>query len=493
MANTDGLVEIGDVPKDPVLYNPDLEPTSRDERTWSKWNLAALWVGMSVCVPTYMLAGNLVASGMNWWQAMLAILIGNLLVLVPMVLNGHAGTKYGIPFPVFARSSFGVFGSHIPSIARALVACGWFGIQTYIGGEALSVVVGLMWDGWANLGAGWEFVGLSVTSWIAFIAFWLIQAIFVWKGTESIKWLENLAAPFLLLIGAALLWWAISNAGGLGTLLAKSSELVNTETEHSGVSWLVLVFLPGLTAMVGYWATLSLNIPDFTRYCSSQREQMLGQLFGLPTTMVFFSFIGVVVTSATMIVYGEAIWDPVELVERLAGDSGSALLAVLAMLALAVATLSTNIAANVVSPANSFSNAFPKKISFRTGGLIAAGLGILICPWLILDELMGFLVSYSGLLGAVGGVLIADYWLLRRTNLDAKALYDSKGEYRYGDGFNWKGVGAMALGIGVVLLGKAHPALDFLFQGAWFSGFGASALAYVLLMRSKIEAASDGV
>ncbi len=484
---SDGLIERAEVPQDPVLYNPDLEPTPRDERTWSKWNLAALWVGMSVCVPTYMLAGSLVASGMNWWQAMLAILLGNLLVLIPMILNGHAGTKYGIPFPVFARSSFGVFGAHVPSIARALVACGWFGIQTYIGGEALSVVAGILWEGWAELGAGASFVGLSLTSWIAFMAFWLLQAVFVWKGTESIKWLETLAAPFLLAIGAALLWWAISQSGGLGVLLEQSSTLVEADTDSSGWGWIVLVFLPGLTAMVGYWATLSLNIPDFTRYCSSQKEQMLGQLFGLPTTMVFFSFIGVAVTSATVIVYGEPIWDPVELVGRLADDSGSAMLAILAMLALAVATLSTNIAANVVAPANSFSNAFPKWVSFRTGGLVAAAIGILICPWLILDELIGFLVTYSGLLGAVGGVLVADYWLLRKTNLDPQALYDSQGIYRYADGFNWKGIGAMALGIAVVMLGKAHPALDFLFQGAWFSGLVTSMVVYVVLMKDEVE------
>ncbi|MFW5967392.1 MAG: NCS1 family nucleobase:cation symporter-1 [Persicimonas sp.] len=485
--DANGLVERAEVPDDPVLYNPDLEPTPRDERTWSKWNLAALWVGMSVCVPTYMLAGSLVESGMNWWQAMLAILLGNLLVLVPMILNGHAGTKYGIPFPVFSRSSFGVFGAHIPSIARGLVACAWFGIQTYIGGEALSTIIGILWEGWETLGGGASFVGLSLPSWISFMIFWFLQVIFVWKGTESIKWLETLAAPFLLAIGGALLWWAISEAGGLGVLLEESATLVETGADQTGLGWLVLVFLPGLTAMVGYWATLSLNIPDFTRYCSSQKEQMLGQLFGLPTTMVFFSFIGVAVTSATVIVYDEAIWDPIDLVRRLAEDSGSALLAVLAMLALVVATLSTNIAANVVAPANSFSNALPKWISFRTGGIVAALIGIVICPWLMLEELIDFLVAYSGLLGAVGGVLIADYWLLRKTRLDPEALYDSQGDYRYSNGFNWKGVAAMAVGIIVVMAGKLDSSLEFLFQGAWFTAFAASLVAYVLLMRREIE------
>lgn len=488
----DRFARLENVPEDPILNNEDLAPATADERTWSKWNLAALWVAMSITIPTYILASQLVDMGMNWWQSMLAILIGNVLVLIPMILNGHAGTKYGIPFPVFARASFGIFGAHIPSIARALVACAWFGIQTFIGGHAISVMIGLMWEGWHDIGSAAEFVGMSLNMWIAFMIFWAMNIWFVWKGTESIKWLENLAAPFLLLIGVVLLGWAIVQAGGFGVLLEESSALVGEDVEATGMDWLVSIFLPGVTAMVGFWATLSLNIPDFTRYCEDQKEQMVGQAMGLPTTMVFFSFIGVAVTSATVIVYGEAIWDPVELVETIAGDTGSVGLAFFAMLALAVATLSTNIAANVVAPANSFSNAFPKLISFRTGGLIAGVIAIVICPWLILDELIQFLVAYAGLLGSVGGVLIADYWLLRKTNLDIEALYSRDGEYAYSRGFNWKGVLAMVIGIGVILLGLVDPKVEFLFNGAWFTGFAASCVAYVLLMRNNIDVSVPG-
>ncbi len=479
----DGLVELLTPPDDPVLRNPDLDPTAREQRTWNRWNLAALWVGMSVCVPTYMLAASLIAAGMNWWQAMLAVLLGNLLVMVPMILNGHAGTRYGIPFPVFARAAFGVFGSHIPSIARALVACGWFGIQTYIGGEAMSAMIGLLWDGWATLGGGAMFLGLSLTSWITFLLFWLLNVYFVWRGTESIKWLETLAAPFLLLVGVALLWWATGKAGGLGTLLEQSSTLVGDQKDMSAGAFLLTVFLPGVTAMLGFWATLSLNIPDFTRYAKNQQEQVVGQFLGLPTTMLMFSFVGVAVTSATVIVYGEPIWDPVKLVARLTSESGSTTLAFVSMLTLAIATLSTNIAANIVSPAYSFSNAFPRKVSFRTGGLIAAGLGIVLCPWLLLDMYIGWLVTYSGLLGAVGGVLIADYWLLRGTKLNLVDLYRSNGEYRYADGFNHKALVALLAGIAVVMVGYFVPAASFLFQGAWFTGFVVSAGMYYGLMR----------
>lgn len=467
---------------DAALHNPDLEPTTPAQRTWNRWHLAALWVGMAVCVPTYMLAASLVKSGMNWWQAMLAIAIGNLIVLVPMILCGHAGTRYGIPFPVFARASFGVFGSHVPSLARALVACGWFGIQTFIGGEAISAMIGIVWPGWLALGGGATFIGLTLPSWLAFFGFWLINVAFVWKGTESIKWLENVAAPFLIMVGVALLGWAVARTGGLGTILARSSTLVTTSA-YSGVDWFVYVFLPGLTAMVGFWATLSLNIPDFTRYCKDQREQTLGQLYGLPTTMLLFSFVGVAVTSATVILYGEAIWNPVDLVVRLSRDANSPLLAFVAMFTLAIATLSTNIAANVVGPANSIAAAFPRRVSFRAGGLIAAGLGVVLCPWLVLDMYIDWLVSYSGLLGAVSGVLLADYWILRRTELDLVSLYAVEGAYTYRRGFNLRAIAAMLAGVTVVLLGKVAPELEFLFKGAWFSGLLVSGAVYLVLMR----------
>ena len=344
--------------------------------------------------------------------------------------------------------------------------------------------IGLVWDGWHGLAGGAEFLGMSAQMWLAFMIFWAMNIWFVWKGTESIKWLENLAAPFLVIVSFVLLGWAISQVGGLGILLEESSALVEQDSEVTGLSWLALIFLPGVTAMVGYWATLSLNIPDFTRYCKNQKEQILGQVMGLPTTMVFFSFIGVAVTSATVIIYGEAIWDPVELVERIAMDTGSWWMGLLAMLALAIATLSTNIAANVVAPANSFSNAFPDKISFRLGGLIAGVIAILLAPWLLLETLEQFLITYSGLLGAVGGVLIADYWLLRKTNLDIESLYTRDGDLPK---VNWRGVAATVVGIVVILAGLTHESIAFLFNGAWFTGIVASAVAYMVLMRDQIE------
>lgn len=484
--NEDGYVEVGEVPEDPVLHNPDLEPTGEEERTWDKWNLAALWVGMSVCIPTFLLAGTLIKMGMNWWQATLTVFLGNMIVLVPLVLNGHAGTKYGIPFPVFARASFGVFGAHVPSIARALVASGWFGIQTYVGGEAILQMIKAVWPGFAELGGGASLIGMDLPSWICFMAFWFLNMFFVWKGHESIKWLENLAAPLLLAAGVATLGWAAWQVGGVGVLLEKSTEVAATKTDASGFSWLMTIFLPGLTAVVGFWATLSLNIPDFTRYCKTQRDQMVGQAFGLPTTMVFFSFVAIMIASASLIIFGETIVNPANLVDKIPSGSGYGLLIFFLSFIIVIATLSTNIAANVVAPANSYSNAFPKHVSFRMGGLITGVLGIVICPWLVMGVLGGFLVTYSGVLGPIGGVLIADYWLLRKTELDVVELYKSDGKFRYRGGFNWAAIGALVAGVAVVLAGKLHPVLDFLFQGAWFTGFAVSLAVYVAAMRGKI-------
>jgi NCS1 family nucleobase:cation symporter-1 len=469
------------------LVNEHLAPSGIADRTWGTWNIAALWVGMSVCIPTYMLAASMIEAGMNWWQSLLAILVGNAIVLVPLVVNAHAGTRYGIPFPVYARASFGVTGAHIPSLLRSVVACGWFGIQTWIGGLAFDVLIGLLWPGWSDLGGEWTFMGYGLSQYLSFLLFWAFNLYFVWAGTESIRWMETFAAPFLILGGLALLAWAVSATGGLGRILSESDALIRSTETRSLPAFVFGLFVPWVTAMVGYWATLSLNIPDFTRYAKSQRDQALGQALGLLTTMPLFSFIGVAVTSATLILFGEAIWNPVDLVARLTGSGSQVLLGFVAMFVIVVATLSTNIAANVVAPANSFSNLAPRRISFRMGGLIAGLVGILIFPWKLLDAYQTWLITYSGLLGAVGGVIVCDYLVVRRGVLDLPGLYADEGPYRYDRGVNRNAVVALVAGVLVALVGLLHPGLAFLFNGAWFSAAAASFVLYYLLMRSHVE------
>ncbi len=481
----DDLVQLtASLPPGP-LVNDDIAPTPLSERTWNVWHIASLWVGMSVCIPTYMLASSMIEAGMNWWQSLLAILLGNAIVLVPMVLNAHAGTRFGIPFPVFVRAPFGPRGAHVPSLLRSVVACGWFGIQTWIGGLAIHALIGILWGGWGGIGGGWTFMGYGIPHYLSFGLFWVINMYFVWRGTESIKWLETLTAPVLLLIGIALLVWAIGRGGGLGRILSESNQLVTSGRSLPPGRFLLTLFIPWLTAMVGYWATLSLNIPDFTRYAKSQRDQSVGQAVGLLTTMPLFAFIGIVVTSATVVLYGEAIWNPIDLVTRLTADRGSPILGLFAMAVLALATLSTNIAANVVAPANSFSNLAPRAISFRMGGLIAGIIGIFIFPWKLLDAYQTWLITYSGLLGAVGGVLVCDYAWVRRGWLDLVDLYREDGSYAYQSGINRKAMIALGAGIAAALLGKLHPGLAFLFNGAWFSAALVSFLLYAWLMRDE--------
>ena len=451
---------------DASLYNPDLAPIPAEKRTWGTYNYASLWVAMSVCIPTYMLASGLIAGGMSWVQAVTTIFLGNLILLIPMLLNAHAGTKYGIPFPVLVRASFGVRGANIPAILRALVACGWFGIQAWIGGQAIFSMLTIVWPGAANV-AG--------SSWICFFLFWAINMMVIWRGIETIKFLEGIGAPFMLVVGLLLLFWITSKAGGLGPVLHTQSKFRTTPE-------FVRFFIPALTGMVGFWSTVALNIPDFTRYAKSQRAQMVGQAMGLPTAMTLYAFIGVAVTSASALIFGEPIWDPVELLGRF----NQPIVALIALVALLLATLNTNVAANVVSPSNDFSNLRPSLISFRTGGLITGVVGILMMPWKLISDfssyIFGWLVGCSALLGPIAGIMICDYYLVRRRQLAVDELYRRGGVYEYLGGFNPKAVVALVAGVGVALIGLGVPAVRWLYDYAWFIGFVVSGGLYFLLM-----------
>ncbi len=453
------------------LINADLSPTKLSQRTWGTYNIAALWVGMSVCIPTYMLASGLIAGGMNWWQALMTIGLGNLIVLIPMILNAHAGTKYGVPFPVLARASFGTKGSNIPALLRAIVACGWFGIQTWIGGQAFNLLIIIILPGWAAFSLGPA---------IGFMLFWGMNVYFIVKGIESIKWLESFGAPFLLVVGFGLLIWAYVNAGGFGPILDQPSKFNST-----GEFW--KFFIPALTGMVGFWATLSLNIPDFTRFAKSQKSQILGQAIGLPPSMIIFSFIGIAVTSATVIIYGEAIWDPVTLLSKFENP----IVVAISLVSLIIATLTTNIAANVVSPANDFANISPKHITFVKGGLMTAVLGIMMMPWKLLSDysayIFGWLIGYSSFLGPIAGILICDYFIIRKRKLNAKDLYEPKGDYTYKKGFNLKAVYALIAGVLAALIGLIIPEVSFLYDYAWFVGFAVAFLVYLFLMKGVIK------
>jgi NCS1 family nucleobase:cation symporter-1 len=492
------------------LFNGDLAPVPAGRRNWSTYNFAALWISMAHCIPTYTLAGGLMAAGMNWWQALVTIGLGNLIVLVPILLNAHAGTAYGISFPVLARSSFGTVGANVPALLRAFVACGWFGINTFIGGQALLTFVLTFWPGFGEIGGGAAIAGLPVPAAITFLVFWAMNVFIIFRGMNTIRIFENWAAPIVLVLAAGLLWWVVGRAGGMGSLVTQPSKFASF-----GAFW--PLFVLKLSAMIGFWSTLSLNIPDFTRFGKGQREQMIGQAVGLPATMIAFSAIAVAITSASAAILPGAqvqdLWNPEYLLglmtraepppgltAPLIADAGTrAIVAVVSVFGIVLATLSVNIAANVVSPANDFANIAPRYVSFRTGGLITGIVGILCMPWQLMKNpavyLDGWLGGVGALLGPVAAIMIVDYWVLRRRELDVPDLF--RGDGRYGR-VNPVAMAALALGILPNLPGFLHaiqevdsiPAtLESVYQYAWFVGFAIAAGVYGVGMRARVATA----
>ena len=536
------------------LYSHDLAPVPESERTWNKWHLAAIWVGMAVCIPTYILASYMIKSGLDWIEALLIIFFANLIVTLPMVLNGHAGVKYGVPFPVLGRAAFGFNGIHIPALVRGLVACGWFGIQTWIGGLALYAI--------ACAATGAEVAtGLTIGKFAGFAIFWLMNIYFIWKVTESIRWLESFAAPILVVIGLALIGWGASKGGGFDVVLQQSAQMEKataviqdsqlilspltnadgsnkvsefrvaiasdielaswrpyTSNTHNlsefggsggdvtvqfksgdAISSVVTAAPPAekqsklsaylfwLTAMVGFWATMSISIADITRFTKTQKDQITGQFIGLPATMLLYSFVGVFVTCAALIgfpdllIADDAPWDPVMLLARFENPA----VVIIAQFFMIIATLSTNIAANVIAPANAFANLLPKLISFRVGGVITGVIGILIMPWWLLDRISNLLLLVSGFLGPILGVMLADYFIVRRMNLSIPDLFKTHGAYRFADGFNIAAIVALVIGVAVALIGMKVQALSWLYTLSWFTGCGASMLVYVIAMKGK--------
>lgn len=554
------IVELQEDLSSSPLYSEDLAPVPKEKRTWSVLNLAALWVGMAVCIPTYLLASYMIKTGLSWWEALIIIGVANLIITVPMVLNGHAGVKYGVPFPVIGRSSFGTKGINIPSVIRGIVACGWFGVNTWLGGMAFYSI-------FIAISGGETELGLSIGQFVCFGIFWLINMFFIWKGTESIKWLEEYSAPILIVMGLLLIGWGWNKAGGFGIVLEQSKQLekpaaiikshqnnthyfvelnpikskegttkateyqlvVNNEAQgwesiqptiniesyseknsyhvqlrnDQTISSIVNVSKPSsetsigtkiwnyliwLTAMVGFWATMSLSIADITRYASSQSAQVKGQFIGLPGTMMLYSFVGIFVTCAAVInfddvlVANDAPWDPITLL----GKFDSVWVVVISQIFMIIATLSTNIAANVIAPANAFSNLFPKHISFRMGGIITGIIGILICPWLLLNEIQGLLIDISAVLGPVLAILVCDYFIIRKKEIMIADLYKENGIYAFGgSGYNKSAIISLIIGAFIAIGGKWIPAMSSLYSVSWFSGFMVSFCMYYFLMKNK--------
>lgn len=476
------------------LWNADLAPTDASARTWHWYHFAALWVGMVMCIPAYTLAASLIEGGMSAQQAVMTVLLANTIVLVPMLLIGHAGTKYGIPYAVLARASFGTTGARLPALMRAIVACGWYGIQTWFGGQMIYTLLGVML-GQPLGGDKIDGLGINLAQLLCFLAFWAIQMWYVVHGMESIRKLETYTAPLKILICFVLLYWVHQKAGGFGPIWDQPSQFV-PGGKQEGKFW--IVFWPSLTAMVGFWATLALNIPDFTRFARSQRDQILGQSIGLPLPMGLLALLSVIVTSATVVIYGKALWDPVDLASRMTGAA-----VLIALLILLIDTVSVNLAANLVGPAYDFAALNPRKISYTTGGYITAGIALVMMPWKILESTQGYiftwLIGYSALLGPIAGILIVDYYLIRKTELSVEQLYQDQGRYTYRNGWNPAAIIAFVIGVLPNIPGFLHaafpklvpevaPILATSYTYAWFVGIAVAAVVYFVLMKNRSQA-----
>ena len=447
------------------MWNEDLRPCTLTEHSWPGSKYAALWIGMCICIPTYSLASGMIALGMNWWEAVLTIFAGSVTVMGAILLVSHAGTKYGIPYPVFARLWFGTKGAHVPALARALIGAGWFGINSWFGGLALDAILGRVLGFWS---------GTNHHLTIAFVIFWIINVAIAMRGPQAIGRLAQISAPTLALGAIALLVWAYTGTGGFGPMLAAPATI------HGAAFW--TNFYGSVIGVIAFWATMALNIPDYTRYARTQRGQMLGQVFSMPITMAAFSFVGIAVTSATVILFGKALWNPVDLILQFPTS-----VVIVAGIIVILSSVTINVGANVMAPARAFENLWPIRITFAIGAIMTGLLSLAMQPWYVLETfsnyIFGWLGAYGAMLGAFDGIAIADYWLVRKRLIDLAQLYSPQGIYSYAGGINVRAVIALLIGWAIALLGLWFAPLNFLWKGGWLFSLLGGLLSYWLLMR----------
>jgi len=485
---TGGLYELTDAARAELVsskyYNEDLEPSSVSQRTWTTYNITALWVGMCICIPSLSLASAAIALGLSPWLAIFNVVLGNVIVLIPIQLNSHAGTKYGIPFPVFARMTFGATGAHVPSVMRGLVACGWVSVQSWVGGGAFAALLGtgiyFFRDNTITIGLPGN-DAVVVGQLIGFIIFMLFVAWVAYNGFENIKWVQNIGSPILVAVMILLLAWSIA-------LVVNAGYAVG-DVMKQGVD-----FAACLTGNIAFWATMALNIPDFSRYAKSQKVQFRGQLYGVPIPMFAMAFIGAYFAQATKLVMGEALFDPTNVFYYV----DNKLVIIVSAIGVVLATLTTTVAANVVAPANGFSNLSPQRISYRKGVITACIIATFVFqPWWIFGSgaayIFTWMNNYGMILAPIAAIFVADYYICKQRRLDVAALYaGDKGRYWYNNGINWAAIIAWIAAFILPLLGNTvwlydggTPSLmDYISANGYIFSFVVGMVVYVLLMKS---------
>jgi NCS1 family nucleobase:cation symporter-1 len=443
------------------LDSPDLRPIPPEARTWQWRSLASVWAGIVFCVPSYLLSCGMLEHGMGWWQAVLVVLAGNLVLWIPMVMIGHAGTRYGIAYPVLLRASFGTLGARLPVLLRTAVAVGWFGVQTSVGGFAIYHLLNLMLGGLLE-GSALPLVGVSFWQLNCFLGFWLLQVWFLRRwGMDGVHKLAWYGAPALLAAGLLLVLWAWVQADGFASILSSTSRFADGQSMHGQA---MDVFPPLLAQMVALWMLLAINIPDYTRYVRDQGQQLLGQFVGLPLGIAFFSLVGVTVPFATVDIFNAeeiaaatgaaaaagaaaavGISDPLEVIGLMGGFAR-----VLGLLALVLAAFTTNLFAHLVPASTGLVALRPQQLDFSKAATVAACAALLLLPWRIVEWSGGtvfiWLAGLGAMLSPVVGILIADYFLLRRRQLDVAALYQHPGPYSYFRGWSLTALFALLVG-----------------------------------------------
>lgn len=496
-----GLYELTDAAKAELssskYYNEDLAPTSVSQRNWTTYNISMLWVGMAICIPSMSLASGLIGMGVSPWLSIINVALGNIIVLIPIQLNSQIGTKYGIPFPLFARLTFGGKGAQIPAILRAITACGWTSVQAWVGGGAVAAIIGCVIPSFAD--AGWT-VGLpswggmqtvAMGQFIGYVIFMLFIGWVAYKGMDQIKWIQNIGGPLLIIIMIALLVWATTYAGSEGYSFGDVINSGNNDALIEAAGGFALVYLGGLMGNIAFWATMALNIPDFSRYARSQKDQFRGQLYGMPLPMAFCAFVGAFFARATELVDGTAMFDPTAVFYHL----NNKLIILIAALGVAAATVTTCVAANVVAPANGFSNINPKKISYKKGVVITMLIAFFVLQaWWIYGSggaYFTWMNAYGTILAPIAAIFIADYFVCKNRQIEIAALFKGEnGRYWYSGGFNQAAIIAWIVAFIIPLLayfnisGGLGTIIAYINSVNYLWSFIIGFVLYVILMKT---------
>ncbi len=465
---------------DSKYYNDDLRPSSPAERTWSTYHIAMLWVGMVIAVTSFSFAAALVSLGLSPIAAIINVAIGNLLVMIPMQLNSHAGTKYGFPFPVYAKVAFGKSGAQIPSLCRAIVAAGWCAVQCWVAGAAVAAIIGVFIPGFDTASYG-RFIGFGI--------YLVINAWITISGSEAVKKLEAYGSPIEILVVIGLFIWTLKLGSSVGFTMGDLMAIKTNDAlvEQNGGWW--FIFLAGITSNIAVWATLALNIPDFSRYAKGQKQQFWGQMISMPLSMITLAVIGALFAQVTLLAYGTAEYDPTTVLEHLDGKVMTFVVGLLTI----IATLTTNVAANTVAPANGFSNLSPKKISYKMGVIITSVLCIAFRPWWIFGSAGAFMFSFLGTVGTILGpsaaIFVADYFIVKKRRIALVDLYnEGEGRYTYTKGWNMKAFIAWIAAIILPLMynnfGIGGTVMKWIGANSYIIGFTVAMILYVLLMKN---------